>query len=317
MKKTSQKILFFGNERLATGVGSTAPTFRALLASGYEIAALISSYTQARSRRNREPEIHEVARQHNIPIISPKRMSDIHDDIKKMDAVIGVLVAFGKIVPQSTIDLFPRGIINLHPSLLPEHRGSTPIESVILRGENKTGVSIMRLEAKMDAGPIYGQKTVQLKGSETKQHLADRLLQLGSEMIIEVLPDILSGKLEPKIQDESASSYDQPIQKQDGVIDWTNSAEAIERQIRAFHEWPQSKAVLNGLEVIITKGHAIDKQPKDQLPGSITLATEAPYITIATGTGLISIESLKPLGKNIMPAQAFLAGYKDKLAKKA
>lgn len=112
MKKTSQKILFFGNERLATGVGSTAPTFRALLASGYEIVALISSYTQARSRRNREPEIHEVARQHNIPIISPKRMSDIHDDIKKMDAVIGVLVAFGKIVPQSTIDLFPRGIIN-------------------------------------------------------------------------------------------------------------------------------------------------------------------------------------------------------------
>ena len=87
MKKTSQKILFFGNERLATGVGSTAPTFRALLASGYEIAALISSYTQARSRRNREPEIHEVARQHNIPIISPKRMSDIHAALPMISTV--------------------------------------------------------------------------------------------------------------------------------------------------------------------------------------------------------------------------------------
>ncbi len=240
-------------------------------------------------------------------------MSDIYDEIRKMDVDIGVLVAFGKIVPKSIIELFPSGIINLHPSLLPKHRGSTPIESAILQGEDATGVSIMQLVSKMDAGPVYAQQAIKLSGTETKQYLADKLLQLGSEMIITVLPAILNAKLEPKQQSETAATYDRPIQKDDGTIDWRNDAKLIERQLRSYHSWPQSKTTLNKIEVIITSGHIIDKLPKGAQPGDIFINVETPLITVATSDGLIAIDTVKPLGKKDMSVNSFIAGYKEKI----
>lgn len=314
MKSISKKIVFFGNERLATGVVSTCPTFRALIDAGYEITALVSNYKQAQSRRNSEPSIHNLARQNNIPILSPKKMIDIYDDLKSLNAEIGVLVAFGKIVPQSIIDIFPHGIINIHPSLLPKHRGSTPIESVILSGEKQTGVSVMKLVSKMDAGPIYAKATMGLETNEAKQSLADQLLHLGSELVIKSLPPILDGELKPSEQDDSSATYDEPIQKQDGTIDWSNPAQTIERQVRAYQNWPQSKTALNTVEVIITGAHALSVRRVDAFAGDVTISEEEPYITVATGDGTLSIDSVKPLGKNEMSVESFLAGYKNRLS---
>lgn len=293
------RLVFFGNERLATGVTTSNPTLKALIAAGHEIAAVVSNYEAGTSRSIRELEIKAVAEEHGIPLLLPAGPADILEDLGNLGAEAAVLVAFGRIVPQSIIDIFPRGIINIHPSLLPLHRGPTPIESVILSGELKTGVSVMCLEAAMDAGPVFGQSEIDLNGTETKQELADHLLQVGSAMVVELLPGILDGNIIAKPQNNEAATYDKLIKKEDGRIDWNKPAVQLEREIRAYSEWPKSYTKLASLDIIVTKAH-VSNIKND----SLTFKTSGDYLVI---------DKLKPSGKNEMTAKDFLAGYSQVL----
>lgn len=301
---SGKTLVFFGNERIATGVSTSAPTLTALIANGYKIAAVVSNFEPGQSRNTRTLEIQSVAQEHHIPVLLPDKPSDIHDQLAAYGAEAAVLVAYGKIVPQSIIDIFPKGIINVHPSILPRHRGPTPIESAILADESKTGVSIMSLAKAMDAGAVYGQSEIDLTGNETKRELADTLLDIGVSMIIELLPGILDGSIVALPQDESHATYDQLITKQDGVIDWSKPADRIEREIRAYAEWPKSKATLAGIDTVITKGTIVSASGS---PGSIQVSDK--QLVVYCGNRALRIESLKPAGKNEMPATAFLAGY--------
>jgi methionyl-tRNA formyltransferase len=269
----SKKIIFFGNERLATGVITTTPTLKALLAADYDImAVVVNEARDVHSKKTRELEIDSLAKEHSLPVFAPQKVTDIIHILGDYKADIGVLVAFGQIVPQSVIDLFPYGIINIHPSLLPLHRGSTPLESVILAGEPTTGVSIMQLVKAMDAGPIIAQKKVMLRGNETKQALADSLLSLGSSMIVEVLPLIFNGIATYTLQDETRTTIDQRISKQDGIINWNDPAITIERKIRAYAGWPGSRTIIANKEVIVTKAHVCD--PTNLTAGTATINKE-------------------------------------------
>ena len=248
----SQTILFFGNERLATGVTTEAPVLRALSAK-YKIAGVVVAQNElGRSRADREPEIIDVARHSNIPVLAPKKLAEARDELAAFQAQIGVLVAYGKIVPQEIIDLFPKGIINIHPSLLPKHRGPTPVESVILNGEAETGVSLMQLTSQMDAGPVYAQQTLTLTGNEEKQLLADKLALAGKDMLMEALPGILNGELLPKPQAEASATYDSLIDKSSGSLDFTKPAEQLEREVRAYAGWPRSSTKIGDTDVIVT-----------------------------------------------------------------
>jgi methionyl-tRNA formyltransferase len=225
-----------------------------------------------------------------------------------MDAAIGVLAAYGKIVPQSVIDIFPHGIINIHPSDLPRHRGPIPIESVILNGETRTAVSIMRLVKDMDAGPVYGRAEVELVGTESKQELADHLLDIGGAMVVELLPGILDGNLVAVPQDHVQATYDELITKADGELDFSKPAERLEREVRAYLGWPQSRTKLGDKDVIITAAHAVPStMPEGQ--GHIEVLREGGVIMINTSDGYLCIDRLKPAGKSDMTAKAFLAGY--------
>lgn len=309
MKKISDPILFFGNERLATGVYTSAPTLTKLIEEGYNVAAVISNYETGRSRSARELEIAAVAEKHNIPLLLPNRLGDIKDELASFGAGVAVLVAYGKIVPASIIDLFPVGIINIHPSLLPLHRGPTPIESVILDSETRTGVSLMKLALEMDAGPVYAQSDVELTGQETKQQMADLLLEIGSQMVIELLPDIIAGKVTALPQDNSRVTYDHLISKEDGLVDWDKPAERLAREVRAYAEWPKSRADLAGKEVIITQAYDTPTVADGQQPGDVALVLDAGIIMVATGEGSLCIQRLKPAGKQEMSAKEFMAGY--------
>ncbi len=313
MKKISNKIVFFGNERLATGVITSAPTLKALVTAGYDVVAVVSHYTRGSSRNARVLEIETVAKEHGIPLLLPHKPIEIAEQLKAYNADAAVLVAYGKIVPQEIIDIFPAGIINIHPSLLPLHRGSTPIESVMLSGESETGVSLMQLASVMDAGPVFTQEAITLSGKETKQELADKLLEIGKDLVITYLSTILAGKLEPAPQDDSQATYDSLIEKQDGIIDWQKPAKQIEREIRAYAEWPKSRTTLANKDVVITQAHSVPSTGDDEEPGSITIAPESKAITIATTNGSLRIEKLKPDGKNEMTTNAFLAGYGNNL----
>ncbi len=314
------RIVFFGNERLATGVTTTAPTLQALIAAGHEVVAVVSNYERGTSRNARELEIKAVADAHNIPVLLPEKPADIIDQLKSLNTEVAVLVAYGRIVPQSIIDIFPKGIVNIHPSLLPLHRGPTPIESVILDGSTVTGVSVMQLVKAMDAGPVFGQTVIELNGNETKQELADRLLEIGGKMVVELLPCILDGSVVAKPQDDSKATYDKMIVKDDGRIDWTKTAIQYEREIRAFAGWPKSTVIIAKKDVIITGarilgGPIYDSESLDNrvpLKAGTVVGNGKDSISIQCGgdqTEIIEIQLLKPAGKKEMSAKDFLAGY--------
>lgn len=302
----SKRILFFGNERLATGVTTSAPTLRALVEAGYDVAAVVVAQKPvAKSRQGRWLEIMDVAAKHDIEVIALDNLNDSLDKLSAYQAEAAVLVAYGKIVPPALLELFPKGIVNIHPSLLPLHRGPTPIESVILGNEAETGVSLMKLAPKMDAGPVYAQQVVKLNGDENKQQLADRLADIGASLVAQNLPAILDGSLQAKGQDDSQATYDQPLSKQDGLLDFNKAAAVLEREVRAYYGWPRSRAQLGAIDVVVTKSRVIEGNGQ---PGSLYPSSK--QLGVYTGNDILIIDKLVPPGKTEMTAEAFLAGYK-------
>jgi methionyl-tRNA formyltransferase len=293
----SKKLVFFGNERLATGITSTnVLTLKALLNNGYEVLAVIANFNEGRSRNSRKLEIAEVAKQHSIPVLIPTHLHDIKDDIKAMNADFGVLVAYGKIIPKEIIDVFPHGIINIHPSLLPQYRGPTPIEQAVIDGVGKTGTSIMRLVAAMDAGPVYTQEKITLSGNESKLELANKLLGLGSRLLVDNLPSILSGALSPTPQDDSKATYTHLLNKDDGNVDWQKPAELIEHEVRAFTGFPKSKAKILDRDVIITKSRVA----KNKDDGDLVIECQPGWLEVR--------EIIAPSGRSVTGAE-FIRGY--------
>ena len=292
-----KKLVFFGNERLATGVTTTAPTLRALVHAGYEIEAVIASHKEPVSRQKRDLEIGPIAHAYHIPVILPGVNIDLLTKLKNHQTEAAVLVAFGQIIPQEVIDLFLKGIINIHPSLLPNLRGSTPVETAILEDLKETGVSLMKITSRMDAGPVYVQKTLALDGSETKPELAKKLLDLGSKLLVDNLDAILDGTLEPIPQDDSAATYSKMLTKADGIVDFSEPAEQIERKVRAFLGFPKTSAKVAGQEIIITKARVA----KDAHDGHLVVRAKPGFLEI--------IELIAPSGRTMSGAD-FLRGYK-------
>lgn len=305
MQPTSKTILYFGNERLASGLGTDAPALRGLIDAGYTVAAVvIAQHEQAKSRQTRTLEVAEIATQHGIPVLALPSLKGAEEQLESFGAEAAVLAAYGKMVPKSIIDIFPRGIINIHPSLLPLHRGSTPIESAITDSDSETGVSLMQLVPKMDAGPVYVQAKIPLNGNETKASLAAQLNEMGAQMLLDHLPAILSGTLQPIQQDERKATTDQQLSKSDGVLDFDQPAEHLVRQVRAYGGWPRSHCHICTTPVIVTAAHAADG----------TGATGALWVIdkqlgFYCSEGMFVIDCLIPAGKKEMSAHDFLLGY--------
>ena len=293
----SAKLVFFGNERLATGVSTDCPVLHSLIKDGYEISAIVSSYSMGQSRSARGLEIEKVAKAHAIPLLLPEKLSEILDRITAYGAEAGVLVAYGKIIPAPIIDIFPKGIINIHPSLLPRYRGPTPIETAILDGASDTGVSLMKLASKMDAGPIYVQQKIKLNGGETKQILTDKLLNLGLKLLSAELPQILDEAKNPMPQNDRLATYTKLIQKADGALDFKKSAEQLEREVRAYAGWPKSQAKIFDHDVIVTKARAAKDESGDDL-------------FIKCQPGYLEIQELVAPSGHIISGADFIRGYK-------
>lgn len=298
---TSKRVVFFGNERLVSGLKHTdTPILRGLIERGYEVVAIIASHSDARSRTARTLEVAEIAKEHDIPLLLPAKPGDIETELRELHADVAILAAYGRIIPQRIIDVFtPTGIVNIHPSLLPRHRGSTPIETTILAGDTVAGVSIMQLSAGMDEGPVYAQQSIELTGHETKFDLYERLSTLGAELLFTSLPDIISGHLQPTAQRIDDVSYTTPIVKSDGIINpATDSAIMIERHIRAYLGFPKSKLSYRDNDVIVTSAKVVDS-PVD---GELCIACNE--------NSTLLVESLiAPNGKS-MSGSAYLRGLR-------
>lgn len=295
---TKPRLVFFGNERLVSGLPATnAPILNGLIERGYDIAAIVAHHSDGKSRNGRPLEVAAIAEQHHIPLLTPAKPLDIIDQLEAFGAEAAILVAYGRIVPQRVIDSFPKGIINIHPSLLPAYRGPTPIETPILDGRSTSGISIMSLSAKMDAGPIYAQAEFPIDPRDTKFDVYEKAAALSARTLFETLPSILDGTLRPIAQNEADATYCHLFTKDDGRIDPTTmSAVAADAHVRACLGYPGSRLALGDIEVILTSAHVSDA------PTELS-------VKCADGK-FLAIDSLKPVGKKEMPAKAFLAGYK-------
>ncbi len=304
MKKISRPIVFFGTEDFS------AKSLKALIDANFEIAAVVTKPDSAQGRGNKIQAhlVKEIALDTNIPVWQPEKVIEISDKLQNLQNPVGILVSYGNLIPEAILDMFSSGIINIHPSLLPKYRGPSPIESVILNGDLKTGVSIMKLTKEMDAGPIYSQIEIDLTGNEYSVDLYNALAQRGAELLVDILPAILDDQLQPTTQNEDEATYCKLISKTDGIIDWDKPATDIERQVRAFHKWPKSRTKLNDIELIITKARTSTENGE---PGKLDLIEGS--LRVYGGEGCLIIDALQPIGKKEMPIQAFLAGYKNKL----
>jgi methionyl-tRNA formyltransferase len=298
MTHTSKTIVFFGTDEFS------AVSLRQLISSGAKIGAVVTK-PDSRKGRGRELQpsvVKSIALEHGITVWQPARMvelveplTDLRDSQK--NGIVGVLVSFGKIIPQSIIDIFDPGIINVHPSLLPLYRGPSPIETAIVNGDSKTGVTIMQLSAQMDAGPIYTQQTHPLTGSETAPELENTLGVLGAEQLLAALPTIMSGELLPVAQNDSKASYCSLLRKEDSLLDPSSiTAAQAERRIRAYLAYPKTKVTIAGHSVVLTKAHV-------SVIGETVLD-----IQCSDGQYLCIDELIGPSGR-AMNAKSFLNGY--------
>jgi methionyl-tRNA formyltransferase len=262
------KVVFFGNERLVSGLSHTnAPVLNGLIDAGYDVVAIVAHHDNSTSRTQRKLEVADVASSHNIPILLPDKPVDILPELSALNADIGILVAYGCIVSQSIIDIFPHGIINLHPSLLPQYRGSTPIEAAVLNGDKITGISLMQLIKEIDAGPVYAQESIDLTGHEDKFAIYERLSKTGTKMLLKNLPGILSKELYPAQQDDSQATYCPTLTKIDGYLNAkTMTATECDRKIRAFLGWPKTRLDFHNQEVIVTKAKVLGSYAGDDWP---------------------------------------------------
>ncbi len=286
-------IVFFGTE------DHSLIALKALVDAGYAVAAVVTKpdMPKGRGKKLTAPVIKTYALANNITVWQPEKLKDITENIKQLGNPVGVLVSFGKIIPQATLDLFTPGIINVHPSLLPVYRGPSPIESAIINRDNKTGVTIMKLEAAMDAGPIYVQVPYALDFTETKQELYDTLFTLGANLLVSTLPKIVSGELQPTPQDESSATYCSLLTKDMSQLDLAKLTPGeAEAHIRAYLGFPRSRVTIGQYNLIVTKAHGV-------------MTKETPLDLECSNGAFLSIdEVIAPSGKTMSGAD-FLRGY--------
>jgi len=294
MKKMSKTIVFFGTDEFSL------VTLQGLIDSGYNIAVVVTKPDSKRGRGQvlTSPSVKKLALKHNITVWQPSKISDINNNIRALGTdIAGILASFGKIIPESTINLFKPGIINVHPSLLPLYRGPSPIESAIENGDEQTGVSIMKLTTKMDAGPIYGHIVHNLYGHETRPELYKTLAQAGTMTLISLLPNILDESLQPTSQDDSKATYCKLLNKDNTWLK-PNEVTAVraERLVRAHLDFPRTKFSVLDHTIIITQAH-VSKEQKTILD---ILCQDNNYLSID--------ELIAPSGRKLS-ARDFINGY--------
>ena len=282
MKKSKCKIIFFGTPEFAV------PTLKALNSASFcHIQKVITQTDKPIGRHHSKlvaSPVKQAAQDANIPVIlneakqseeSRESCSSDFDEIlhcvQDDDIKLGILVAYGDIIPKKIIDSFPLGILNLHPSLLPKYRGSSPIQSAILNQDKQTGVTIMKLDDKMDHGPVVAQQTVKLDQTETTGELHNKLAIIGADLMIKILPDYIAGKIELKEQNHDKATFTEKLSKKDGKIDWNSTAQ-VEPLVRAMNPWPGAWTIYKDKKLIIWSTQK-DNTPKEvQLEGKKKMA---------------------------------------------
>ena len=261
-----------------------------------------------RGRKTILSPVRRVAEIRGVPTLAPEKIRDpsFFDVLSKWTPDLIVVVAYGRILPRQILELAPHGCLNVHYSLLPKYRGAAPVPWAIIGGEEKSGVTTMRLVEKMDAGPIFLQREISVAPNDTTASLQAKLAPVGAELLVETIAGLKAGNLTPQAQDESKVTYAPVLKKEDGLIDWNLPAVSIERRVRGFNPWPSAYTYLVGNLLKIHRARVIEMAEK-AAPGEV-LKADKEGLWIATGAGALSLEEVQLENRKKMTAREFLNG---------
>ena len=297
-------IVFMGTPEIA------AVTLELLIDSGDPVVGVVTQPDRPTGRgQQRMPSpVRRIAESRGIPVVTPEKIRDLNflDTLKEWNPKVIVVVAFGRILPNSVLDLSPYGCLNVHYSLLPKYRGAAPTAWTIINGEEQSGVTTMRLVEKMDAGPIYLQQQVGVDQRETTASLQAKLAPIGARLLLETIRGLKENYLQPLDQDETGVTFAPMIKKEDGRFDWTQPALTLERRVRAFTPWPSAYTHLRGKLVKIYRASPVETNRRGS-PGEVVRADTGGF-WIATGKGTLSIDEVQLENKKRVLGVEFIKG---------
>ena len=302
------KVVYMGTPDFAV------PPLEALVKSGYEVTAVVTQPDKPKGRGKTlmPTPVKEEAMKHEIPVYQPLKVRDPEfvEILEKLTPDIIVVAAFGQIIPKKILDMPKYGCINIHASLLPKYRGAAPIQQAVIDGEKESGVTIMRMGVGLDTGDMISRVTVPIEKEETGGSLFDKLAQAGAELLTETLPSIENGTaVYEKQPEESPTPYAAMITKKMGLIDFSKSAEELERLVRGLNPWPSAYTFLDGKTLKVWKSTVEKSEDGGKaVPGTIVSVDKA-GIHVSCGKDVLVLREVQLEGKKRMGTDAFLRGY--------
>jgi methionyl-tRNA formyltransferase len=305
------RIVFMGSPELAVF------PLEQLILNGHTVAAVYTRPDKpaGRGREILATPVKKAARAWNLPVVQvsslrqPAEIAQLAEF--KPEAI--VVAAYGQLLPQAVLDIPCYGCLNIHPSLLPKYRGASPVISTILAGDEFAGVSVMRLDAGMDTGPVFTRAQVPVLANDTAESLTPRLFRLGAQLLLEVMAGLPSGKMIPEPQNDTLASYTAEITREAGKIDWQRTAVEIGRMVRAYQPWPEAYTFWQGKQITIKEALPLPAA-EDIVAGKVVALpqnTAAAAFGVGTGSGLLGVIKLQAAGKKAISAVDFLRGQRD------
>ena len=296
----SIRVVFMGSPDFAL------PSLRALQKT-VQVVGVVTQPDRAsgRGRALKSPPVKALAIELNLPLLQPEklRQPDAMEQLRLWNPDLIVVAAFGQILKPDVLDLPCYGCINVHASLLPRWRGAAPVNAAILHGDEETGVTIMKMDIGLDTGPMLARRAIRITRDDTAGFVFESLSRLGADLLIETLPDYLSGKITPCPQPEDGVTYAPMLKKEEGLLDFTHSAEELERRVRAFNPWPGAFMQVDGTLLKIHRAHT---EAGNESAGSRLVYRN--QLAVGTGSGFLILDEVQPAGKKSMSGAAFLSG---------
>jgi methionyl-tRNA formyltransferase len=301
------RTVFMGTPHFAVTI------LESLFQSSYQVLAVYTQPDKPAGRGHRIvfPSVKKLALERQIPVIQPETFKS-SEEVKKLASFqpeLIIVAAFGDILPEEVLSLPKFACLNVHPSLLPRHRGPSPIANTILCGDELTGVTIMLMDAGMDTGPILAQEKVGISFMDTAGSLSSKLADVGAKLLVETLPKWLGGELRPQAQDESQATYSKVITSKDAEIDWHLSSVELWRKVRAYNPWPSCYTWWQGKRLKIHKTIPLDDVREGE--GEVIALEEPPGVGVVTGQGVLGLCQVQLEGKRAMSADDFVRGKRD------
>jgi len=301
------RIVFFGTPDFAV------PSLDTLLRSRHVVAGVVTQPDRPRGRGQRvsDSPVKRVALAAGVPVLQPDRLKDeaFLAGLRAWDADIGVVAAYGRILPAAVLEAPPLGLVNVHASILPRHRGAAPVHRAVIAGDRETGVSIMRVVQALDAGGVFATAVRPISADDTSADVEHDLARLGAALLPQVLDAIAAGTAAEAPQDEAAATYAHRLRKEEGLIDWRAPAVAVHNQVRGLQPWPMAWTFLDGRRLIIVRTRvASDAAGTGRAPGSIVQVARDAF-RVQTGSGLLDVLIVQPEGRRAMSARDFAAGH--------